>query len=178
MNNQFSTEALIKKLKTHPFILNSCMPMGYVPGLPILCILNGNLCMKVPFLKYKVTGEVDKTFVYPTRYVATVIVPEGQIVSFEDLSLHEAFAQVSFSNPIGIFRHEAIKGLDKTAYNNLRSTLYGEYDKIVNSLTTGQAYMPDDEISFKKLFNTILEPSLRPFYRAINETFANKYITE
>lgn len=178
MNTQFSTKALIKKLKTNAFILNSSMPMGYVPGLPILCILNGNLCMKVPFLKYKVTGEVDKTFVYPTRYVATVTVPEGQIAAFEDLSLHEAFAQVCFSDPIGTFRHEAIKDLDKAAYDNLRSTLYGEYDKIVNSLTTGQTYIPDDEIRFKKLFNTILEPSLRPFYRAIDSNFANKYITE
>lgn len=49
MKNRFSTEALIKKLKTNAFILNSSMPMGYVPNLPILCILNGNLCMKIPF---------------------------------------------------------------------------------------------------------------------------------
>lgn len=62
MKKEFSTEALIKNLKTNAFILNSSMPMGYVPNLPILCILNGNLCMKIPFLKYKVTGEIDKTF--------------------------------------------------------------------------------------------------------------------
>ena len=178
MNNTFSTEALIKKLKTNAFILNSSMPMGYVPGLPILCILNGNLCMKVPFLKYKVTGEVDKTFVYPIRYVATVIIPEGQVVAFEDLSLHDAFAKVVFSNPVGTFRHEAIKGYDKPAYNHLRSTLYEEYDKIIASLTHGDAYSPNDEMTFKNLLNTIMEPSLRPFYRAIDSIFANKYITE
>ena len=61
MKKEFSTEALIKNLKTNAFILNSSMPMGYVPNLPILCILNGNLCMKIPFLKYKVTGEIDRT---------------------------------------------------------------------------------------------------------------------
>lgn len=53
MKNRFSTEALIKKLKTNAFILNSSMPMGYVPNLPILCILNGNLCMKIPFALQK-----------------------------------------------------------------------------------------------------------------------------
>ena len=153
MKKEFSTEALIKNLKTNAFILNSSMPMGYVPNLPILCILNGNLCMKIPFLKYKVTGEIDKTFVYPTRYVATVIIPEEQIVAFEDLSLKGAFAKVVFSDPIGTFRHDAIK----------------DYDK---------GYSADDEKKFRKLFNTILEPSLRPFYKAIDKNFANKYIVE
>ena len=175
MNTVFSTESLIKKLKTNAFVLNSSMPMGYVPGLPVLCILNGNLCMKVPFLKYKVTGEVDKTLIYPIRYVATVLIPEEQIVSFEDLALHEAFAKVNFSDPIGTFRHEAIKNLDQIAYKNLRSTLYGEYDKIVNLLAYRKPYSKNDEMVFKNLFNRLLEPSLRPFYKAIDSNFANKY---
>ncbi len=178
MNNGFSTEALIKKLKTNAFILNSSMPMGYVPSLPILCILNGNLCMKIPFLKYKVTGEMDKTFVYPTRYVATVMVPEEQVVAFEDLSLQSTFAKASFSDPIGTFRHEAVKDLNKPAYDNLRSTLFEEYDKIVESLINGKDYSSSDEIKFRSLFNTVLEPSLRPFYKAIDKDFANKYIIE
>lgn len=179
MNNEFSTEVLIKNLKTNAFILNSSMPMGYVPNLPILCILNGNLCMKIPFLKYKVTGEIDKTFVYPTRYVATVIIPEQQIVAFEDLSLQTTFANVCFSDPIGTFRHDAIKDYDKQAYDNLRSVLYKEYDKIVESLVNdGKGYSADDEKMFKKLFNKILEPSLRPFYKAIDKDFAKKYIIE
>lgn len=178
MNNSFSTEVLIKSLKSNAFILNSSMPMGYVPGLPILCILNGNFCMKIPFLKYMVTGEIDKTFIYPIKYVATAIIPEGQIVAFEDLSLMETFAKVNFAKPIGTFRHEAIKDLDKTSYDRLRSSLYAEYDKIIASLTNGKEYTDSEEITFKRLFNLILEPSLRPFYKAIEPNFANKYISE
>lgn len=176
MNSNFSTEALIKQLKTNAFIQNSNMPMGYVPGLPLLCILNGNLCMKVPYLKYKVTGEVDKTYVYPVRYVATIIVPEGQVVGFEDLSLNEAFAQVNFSDPVGTFRHEAIKDLDKAAYNSLRKALYGMYDNMVKGLIGDSQFTDEEERKFKRLFNVILEPSLRPFYKAIDKRFSNKYI--
>lgn len=178
MNTSFSTKELIKGLKTNSFILNSSMPMGYVAGLPVLCILNGNFCMKVPFLKYKVTGEVDKTFVYPIRYVATVLVPEGTIVSFEDLALHSAFANVAFSNPIGTFRHEAIKDLDKRAYDKLRSELYAEYDEIIDCLVNEKDYQANREVTFKRLFNLLLEPSLRPFYKAINSDFTNKYLEE
>lgn len=177
MYSAFSSESLIKSLKTNSFLLHSNMPMGYVPGLPILCILNGNLCMKVPFLKYKVTGEVDHTFVYPVRFVATVLIPEGVIASFEDLSLNPAFAQVAFSEPAGTFRHEAIKALNKPAYENMRSSLYQEYDKIVNSLILGKEYPASDEAVFKKLLNTLLEPCLRPFYRVIDPFFSNKYLT-
>ena len=90
-----------------------------------------------------------------------------------------AFAKVVFSDPIGTFRHDAIKDYDKPAYDNLRSALYKEYDKIVESLVSdGKGYSADDEKKFRKLFNTILEPSLRPFYKAIDKNFANKYIVE
>ena len=154
------------------------MPMGYVPGLPILCILNENLCMKVPFLKYKVTGKPDKTLVYPIRYVATIIIPEGHVVCFEDLALHKAFANVDFSDPVGIFRHDTVKDLDKESYDKLRSDLLSAYDKIVNSLAFEDVYSEEEERIFKDLFNRILEPSLRPFYQVIDPIFANKYISQ
>lgn len=178
MNSDFSTKELIRGLKTNEFIRSSSMPMGYVAGLPILCILNGNLCMKVPFLKYKITGEVDKTYVYPIKYVATVLVPENAVVSFEDMSLHFAFANVKFSDPIGTFRHEAVKDLDKKAYETMRSELYDEYDNIVKCLVNGKRYTLNDESRFRRLLNMLLEPSLRPFYKAINLDFANKYLSE
>lgn len=176
MNKIFSTEALIHSLKSNKLIQHSNIPMGYVPGLPIISILNGNLCMKVPYLKYKVTGEVDKTFVYPIKFIVTISIPEETIIGIEDLSFNVSFANVEFNNPIGLFRHDAIKNLNKEAYYNLRKSLYVEYDKIVCYLTNGGAYTLTDESHFKTLFNVILEPSLHPFYRAIDSDFSNKYL--
>lgn len=176
MNTSFSIEALIKSIKTNKCIQYSNIELGYVPGLPILTILNGNLCMKVPFIKYKITGEVDKTYVYPPRYVVNISLPEGVIVGFEDLSYNNAFANVEFNTPVGLFRHDSIKNLDKKAYNNLRTALFGEYDKIVMHLTKGEQYAPLDEYHFKALFNLIVEPSLIPFYTALDSEFVNKYI--
>lgn len=176
MNNEFSTEAIIKSLKTNKCIQYSNFGLGYVPGLPILTILNGNMCMKVPYLKYKVTGEVDKTFVYPVKYIVTVSLPEGNIVEFEDLSYNMSFANVEFNTPVGLFRHEAIKNLDKKAYSNLRYALFAEYDKIVKHLAYGETYASKDERHFKALLNVILEPSLIPFYTAIDTEFVKRYI--
>lgn len=176
MNKIFSTEALIHSLKSNKLILHSNIPMGYVPGLPIISILNGNLCMKVPYLKYKVTGELDKTFVYPIKFIVTISIPEETIIGIEDLSFNESFCNVEFQNPVGTFRHEAIKNLNKEAYENLRKSLYVEYDKIINYLTGYKGYTFTDENHFKSLFNVILEPSLYPFYRAIDSNFTNKYL--
>lgn len=176
MENKFSTEKLLDSLKHNPFILNSDMPMGYAPAFPLICILNGNLCFKVPFVKYKVTGEVDKTFVFPPKYLATVTVPETQIVCFDDLAFIPQFENIDFTMPVGTFRHEAIKKLDKAAYRNLRKELLKEYDKIVAHLIQGAPYALQDETTFKRLFNLLIEPSLVPFYQAIDFNFANKYI--
>ncbi len=151
--------------------------MGYVPSLPILSILNGNLCMKIPYIKYKITGEVDKTFVYPIKYIATVSIPEGVIVGFEDLAFNKSFCNVEFNSPIGLFRHDAVKSLNKESYKNLRKALYIEYDKIINHLLGHGVYSATDEAHFKTLFNVVLEPSLYPFYRTLDSDFANKYIT-
>lgn len=176
MNTNFSIEALIKNLKSNKCIQYSNMELGYVPGLPILSIINGNLCMKVPYIKYRITGEVDKTYVYPTKYVVTLSLPEGVVVGFEDLSFNKAFANVEFNSPVGLFRHDSIKNLDKKAYDNLRSALFCEYDKVVMHLTKGESYTSTDEYHFKALFNLILEPSLIPFYAAIDCEFVDKYI--
>lgn len=178
MSTLFSTEALLKSLKTNKFIQNSSIVMGYVPGLPILTTLNGNLCMKIPYLKYKITGEIDKTFVYPIKYIVTISIPGGVIVGFEDLSYNKSFINVAFNSPVGTFRHEAVKDLDKKAYANLRSILFAEYDKIINHLLFGKEYSSEDEKHFKDLLNVVLEPSLIPFYISIDNEFALHYIAK
>ena len=177
MSNIFSTEALLKSLKSNPLILHSNITMGYVPGLPMLSVLNGNLCLKIPYLKYKITGEIDKTLVYPIKFVVTISVPEGVIVGIEDLAYNNVFANIEFNNPVGLFRHDSIKQFDKIAYFNLRNTLYAEYDKIVNHLSNQGNYTIEDEKQFKSLLNLLVEPSLYPFYRVIDPDFSNKYFT-
>ena len=74
---------LFHTLKRRPE-LQAVIPMGYTPGLPMLNIRQDNLCVEIPFLRYKVTGEKDRTLVYPVRYVATYLVPEMQMIRFTD----------------------------------------------------------------------------------------------
>lgn len=176
MKNKIDVESLIFGLKSNEFIKYSPIPMGYVPGLPLLCVRNGYLCLLVPYLKYKVTGVVDQTLVYPPRFVVTLKVPENIIVGFEDLSFHTAFENVNFAASIGLFRHEAIQHLDKQAYSAKRSQLFTLYDAIIESLEDGICLDKENELNMKQLLSILLEPAVKPFYQAIDKDFYFKYI--
>ena len=45
-------------IKKRPEV-KAVIPMGYVPGYPVLTIRNEQLIVAVPFLRYKQTGEID-----------------------------------------------------------------------------------------------------------------------
>ena len=176
MNKLVSVKSIINEMKSSDFVLSCKMPMEYSYGLPILQIKNDRLCMVIPFLKYQLTGEVDKTLVYPIRYTFTVELPEKKPVAFEDLTCNYAFEKVNFSMPVGLFRHDAIKNLTKKEYNALRGELFSMYDKVVNALLYDTEYAEADENRMSELLKMLLEPSLFPIYKALDADFYNKYL--
>lgn len=175
MENQVNVKDILQGMKSNPFVLNCNMPMGYAPGLPILHIRNEELCLTVPFLKYRVTGQVDQTLVYPIRYTVTMVLPEKRVVEFHDLSLQTRFRKVDFSKAVGLFRHEAIKNLNKQEYQNARNALLRQYDKVIDALLYDGEYSADDEYRMRQLLQLLTEPSLLPIYKALDGDFYNKY---
>ena len=135
MENTISVAGIIQSLKTSDFILNCDIPLGYVAGLPIVQVKNnGSLCLVIPYLKYKITGPVDKTLVFPIKYTVTVKLPEERIVQFSDISVTAGYKTLDFSKPVGLFRHDSIKHLSKGEYRAKREELLSFYDKFLNSL--------------------------------------------
>lgn len=176
MDKKICVKEILREVKTSPFLLYCEMPMGYVEGLPILQIRNGNLCLLIPFLRYQITGEVDKTLVYPIRFAVTVLLPEGKVMGYQDLKIHPQFAKVDFTKPVGLFRHEAIKGFTKSEYAKKREELLGMYDKVANALLYGGEYTEEDEEAMRKLLQIMVEPSQLPIYKALDEDFYEKYL--
>lgn len=176
MDKKISVKTLVREVKTSPFLLYCELPMGYVEGLPILQIRNGQLCLLIPFLKYKVTGKVDQTLVYPIRYTVTVLLPEGRILGFQDLSAMPQFSKVDFNQPVGLFRHEAIKQWGKKEYSEKRDELLALYDKVANALLYGTEYTEEDELAMRSLLQAMVEPSQMPVYKVLDEDFYEKYL--
>lgn len=177
-NKQISVKKLIKEIKTSEFVLGCKMEVGYSAGLPILQIKNGILCLTVPYLKYRMTGAVDKTLVYPVRYTVTVALPGEDPVGFSDLSVNPVFEKVDFSKPVGTFRHDSIKQYSKDQYFALKDELYSLYDKTASALLYNAPYAEGDEKRMSELLRLLVEPSLLPIYRALDIDFYNKYLKE
>ena len=167
---------IIKNVKSREFYYNCEIPMGYVDGYPVLSIKNSKLCLTIPFLKYKITGEVDKTLVYPIKYLITVSVSDEKIVGFEDLSFNPLFRKVDFDKTIGFFRHDAVKKYNKHEFKEKRAELYNMYSKTAMAILYNAPYSEEEDNQFKDLFNIMLEPCLTPIYKAIDKDFSDKYL--
>jgi len=154
------------------------MPMGYVPGIPMLSVVNDRLVAIVPYLRYKVTGVEDETLVFPIRYTATYSLPDMAFVDFSDLMFDPRFGDIEFNKSIGLFRHQAIKGLDKNEYQSLRAETLSSLDKLSDMLLFGSPYSLTDDLTLQKQLQTIVEPSLKKYYKTIEPDFFNKYLKD
>lgn len=173
--NDINIAEFIKKEKTSEFLLGCSLPLGYVSSLPIVGVVAGKLCLKIPYLKYKVTGEIDKTLVFPVKYVLSYSLPDLKPIAFEDLSFNPAFRKVDFNKPIGFFRHEAIKSLSKAEYQKSRNELLSMYDNVIKAIITKTPYSGTS--MFKKLLGTILEPSVKPIYKVLDKKFYDNFLS-
>lgn len=168
--------SLFKSIKSREDV-RLLIPMGYVPGMPILTIKNEQLVAVVPFLRYKITGEVDRTLVFPIKYVLEYLIPEARLVGFRDLSVEGQFADRDFNDVLGFFRHESIRNMDKHAFAELKEETLSQYDKLVNFLLGGaDVFTQSDECSFKRNLQTIIEPFIVNLYAELDKDFYNKYL--
>lgn len=169
-------EQFIRLLPTSEFVLQAGLPLGYTPGLPIFTVRNGDPLLIVPMVRYRITGQVDKTLVYPPRFLVTVQLRDLNFVGYTDLSYDQRFQRVDFNAPVGYFRHKAIRHMDREGYNNLRSALYGLLDVMTAAYINNEKVDPLELQRFRQIYATLIEPSLRPFYQAIDKDFYNSYL--
>ena len=167
---------ILKGVKSSGFFRNTEIPLGYVDGLPIITVKNKIPCLIIPFLKYKITGVVDKTLVFPVKYCITVSLNDGKIIGYTNLSFDEKFKKIDFEKPVGFFRHDAVKNYSKIEYKEKKKELYGMYNKIISSMLNGEACDIFDVEDFTQLLNIIIEPSLKPIYEALDKEFYDKYL--
>lgn len=155
--------------------LKAIILMGYTPGIPMLSVKQDSLCLIVPFLRYKITGEKDKTLVFPIRFVAEYLIPEGDMIKFEDLAYTPLAEKVDFNKACGIFRHKAIENMSKQEYESLRKHTLESLDKTADVLLEGTTYSKADHELLCSQLQTIVEPSLWNFYKLLSPDFYYKY---
>lgn len=164
----------LNNYKEHPEI-QALIPMGYSPGIPVLTSRQGELCVDIPFLRYRITGQKDRTLVFPVKFVATYVVPEMNMVSFVNLAFTDMAKNVDFNKPVGFFRHEAIADLTRQQYDELREHTLTCLDRLAYCLLNG-GNDPENEENLANDMSLIVEPSLYPFYKSLSPKFFLKFI--
>lgn len=175
MKNQFSMIALFSTIKQDP-VFSGLIPTGFGAGLPMLSIRNEQLLISIPYFRSQLTGVQDKTQIFPIQFLISVVYPSCSIISFSNLAYCDDFSEVEFSKPVGLFRHKAIRSLNHGEYDQKRNELLALYDQIIHALFKSEE--PKHELihNFTIHLNTIIEPSLKPFYKRLDLDFYNKFL--
>lgn len=177
MNADNIITTLYERMNRRPEV-RSLIPMGYVPNLPLLAVRAEQLVAIVPFLRYKVTGVIDHTKVFPVRYVLEYALPEQAVVGFRDLAATDRFVNTDFDKAVGFFRHPAINMLSAEAYRQLRRDTLALYDKLCASLIDDAPFTSEDDITLRNNLRALVEPSVKEFYEALDTDFYDKYIKD
>lgn len=166
----------LKKVKTNPVVLG-LIPSKMGMGLPTVSIRNETVCVNIPFFAERFAQD-DQTLIYPFSYVVTALWGSGRIVGFFHTPYSGAFETIQVDRPVGTFRHDAIKHLDKAGYTAHKDALYAGYDTLIRALTSDAPYSEEDSRAFIQLLNLLLEPSLKQFYRIMDADFCNRFFEE
>ena len=116
-----SIQEFLKKINTGSAVREN-VPMGLGMGFPVLNITGDRLLVSVFYYRPN-----DQTLLMPPEYKLTLDYPSGKLISFENLRLDPRYAKVNFDKPVGKFRHETIKHLDRDGYKKAKEDLYVHY---------------------------------------------------
>ncbi len=174
---EFNLSDFYREMRADPFVNKARIPLGYAQGYPM--ILGGDdLKLAVPYLRYKITGVADETMVFPIRYIFVYSIKNTGFTGFYDLRTVKCFSGINYGKPVGLFRHEAVKNLNKNEYREKQKELYGAYSAVLTAALNGEEPDPNTEAQLRSLLGLLLEPSLKPFYRVFAPDFFNKYLAD
>ena len=171
-----SIQEFLKKINTGSAVREN-IPMGLGMGFPVLNITGDRLLVSV-FYYRSVLRPNDQTLLMPPEYKLTLDYPSGKLTSFENLRLDPRYAKVNFDKPLGMFRHEAIKHLDRDGYKKAKEDLYDALNRLIAFLGDEGEFTKEDEEKLSGLYTMMTEPSLHPFYRSLSPQFFERYIEQ
>lgn len=158
--------------------VRSAVPMGMGAGLPMLEIAGERLLVSVFYYRSN-PKPGDKTELFAPKYIISVGYPDCKLAAFRTLPHEAKYASTDFTAPVGTFRHDAVKHLDRKQYVDKKNELYALLDKQIAYLGGEDGvFTAEDREKLRGLYAMLAEPSLLPFYRDMSEKFFEEYFTK
>lgn len=158
-------------------VVRSYVSMGLGAGLPELDIVGDHLLVTVFYYRVHPRKD-DQSLIMPPEYVLSFDYPSCRLASFEALRMSSRGKDLDFNQPVGTFRHDAIKDLDRAAYQAKKDELYALLDRLIASLGGEGEFGEADERALRALYQLLAEPSLKPAYRTIAPAFFARFVEE
>jgi hypothetical protein len=170
-----STKELTARWREHPvrrlIVPWECRPSWWVP---VVRESDGKLYLTAFF--YAVSGRPDEPkLVSRPRYHFTVDPQNGRIVELTDCAFHDFAASVSSDDDVGALTAADLPAQSIESLERKRDEMCEAYDRLL-----GMAFKPANQLTaqerettqqFRRTLESMVEPCLRDFYRALNPAF-------
>lgn len=155
--------------------VRSLIPMGFGMSYPLLRTEGEHLLVTVFYYRSKVKPQ-DKTELFPPEYVLTFDFPSGRLMTFETLRVDPRCRNIAFDKPAGLFRHEAIRDLNRDQYRAKREEFYESLNGLIAYLGGEGSFSAEQEQTLSELCTLLYEPPLYPFYRTLARPFFERFV--
>lgn len=163
------TEKLLKDIRNMS-IARQLIPMEASTGWSIPLHKECKVYLTVPFFSTNRNSE-GKIILFPPFATITVDWKNQVPVEYVDLRFKNPAPELSWTEPAGTFPHAAISRMKVKEYEHKRRELLSMYDEMLESLEQNGFFDRQLTERFQKLLGLLLEPPLKPYYRALDPKF-------
>ena len=150
----------------------SSIPTQLASGWPSIHYIGKTLCVTIPYFSRAIKN--DKVLLYPLY--CSVTVPLGNIERIMDFTVyryHPDWMGVNYDQPCGYFRHDALKNVTRSQYQQMRTQLFEYYDILIAQMVSGMEIKVNTDMI--NLFTQLMEPCHFEQYLRINKQFYSNF---
>lgn len=171
------TEQLMKDVRKTS-VFRALIPMEAEVGLPIPLLKNGKVYAKLPFYRADYQPDNRRTVLYPPLAVITLDWSSRKPVEYFDLGFRNPQPELEWEKVVGTFPHEAVAQMTGTQYMEKRNELLSMYDELFDKMARGENPAAEWNEHFGQILQTLIEPPLEPYYRALGPNFFGRFLGE
>ena len=168
-------EGLMKEVRKMSFY-RQLIPQEAGIGWAMPLRKEGKVYVTLPFFGFSPTAEAGNTQLFPPFAIATFDWSNRVPVEYVNLRFRNPAPELNWTEQVGTFPHRAIAQITVEEYRQLRQELLGMYDVMFDLLGQKSPLSPEWSQRFAELLNLLIEPELKPYYRALNPKFFNRFL--
>ena len=168
------TEQLMKTIRKTP-IFRQLIPQEAGVGWPIPLRKGGKVYVTLPFFGFSPTAQKGRTKLFPPFATITLDWSNQVPVEYINLRFRNPAPELSWEGEVGTFPHPSIEKMTVEQYQQKRRELLEMYDQMFEMLSQNSSFSPEWCERFGQQLRTLMEPSLEPYYHALNPKFFDRF---